>query len=239
MWECALKRSGQFEVIGRFATREFALHEAWPGGAGRPALWIEPVSGVAHLAYVSGGEVRYCQSDPWTKAGGFRGWRYGGLTPTPGTVQTIAVFTGGYTDPSIVVMPTREVIVSARLEASPHTVTLRRSRDQGATWEDIAVGTFTANLTQLTLWQHRGVLQGVGIVGSNAVYRRSDDGGVNAADLDSSGTKTATIAAADDEQPALALDPTRVPYAVVNVGGTLVVYVSEDGGNTWTEADTI
>ena len=239
MWEYALRRSGQFEIIGRFATREFALHEAWPSAMGRPALWIEPVSGIAHLAFVNSGSIYYCQSDPWSKAGGFRGWRYGGLTPTPGTPQTVAVFAGSYTDPSVVVMPTREVIVSARAEASPNAVTLKRSLDQGNSWTEIPVGTLTTDLTQAALWQRRGVLQLVGIVGANAVYRRSDDGGVNAADLDSAHVKTATIATADDEQPAVAVDPTGTPYAVVNVGGTLAVYVSEDGGNSWSEADTI
>jgi len=231
------------DSTGNFVTREYLYLLAWvPSGEKLyPAAWCEPVTGLCHIVYVQGEDVWYMQSDPWTQQGSFRGWRYGGLTPIKGTPQTIAVCTGGYTDPSIVVMDTREIIVSARASASPNAITLKRSLDQGATWEEVAVGTFVADLTQLALWQRDGVLHGAGITGGNAVYRRSDDGGVTAAPLDgdSPPATSATIVAAEDEQPAIVIDPTGTPYAVVNTGAALAVMVSKDGGNTWAQADTV
>lgn len=237
--EYALRQSGAYASLGRFATREFALLQAIiTGGPSRPAVCVEPVTGICHLAYVSGEDVRYTQSDPWI-ATGFRGWRYGNLAPIKGTPQTIAVFEGGYTDPSVVVMPGRTVIVSARSTTAPYPVTLKRSLNQGRTWEDIPVGTFVADLTQLSLTQHRGVLHGAGIVGSNAVYRYSDDGGTTAKSLDRTATVTATICAAEDEQPDIVRDPTGVLYVTCNNGTAIVIMTSSDGGNTWAETDSI
>ncbi|HOQ98217.1 MAG TPA: sialidase family protein [Anaerolineae bacterium] len=237
--EYALRQSGAYASLGRFATREFALLQAIiTGGPSRPALCVEPVTGICHLAYVSGEDVRYTQSDPWI-ASGFRGWRYGNLAPIKGTPQTIAVFEGGYTDPSVVVMPGRTVIVSARSTTAPYPVTLKRSLNQGRTWEDVPVGSFVADLTQLSLTQHRGVLHGAGIIGNNAVYRYSDDGGTTANSLDRTATVTATICAAEDEQPDIVRDPTGVLYVTCNNGTAIVIMTSSDGGNTWAETDSI
>lgn len=237
--EYALRQSGAYASLGRFATREFALLQAIiTGGPSRPAVCVEPVTGICHLAYVSGEDVRYTQSDPWI-ATGFRGWRYGNLAPIKGTPQTIAVFEGGYTDPSVVVMPGRTVIVSARSTTAPYPVTLKRSLNQGRTWEDVPVGTFVADLTQLSLTQHRGVLHGAGIVGSNAVYRYSDDGGTTAKSLDRTATVTAIICAAEDEQPDIVRDPTGVLYVTCNNGTAIVIMTSSDGGNTWADTDSV
>jgi len=223
-----------------FVTREYADLSAWfPSGyVGRPAVCIEPVTGICHLAYVSGEDVRYTQSDPWI-ATGFRGWRYGNLAPIKGTPQTIAVFEGGYTDPSVVVMPGRTVIVSARSTTAPYPVTLKRSLNQGRTWEDVPVGTFVADLTQLSLTQHRGVLHGAGIVGSNAVYRYSDDGGTTAKSLDRTATVTAIICAAEDEQPDIVRDPTGILYVPCKTSTGIVIMTSSDGGNTWADTDSV
>jgi len=241
LWDYGIKgNGGSYVALGQFYTREYIEGDCQiVAGAKSPCMSMESVTGICHLVYVDGGNIRYCQSDPWSAGTGFPGWRYGGLTSIPGTPQTIAVFPGGYEHPSVVELPTGEVIVSARASASPYGVTLKHTLNQGETWEDVPVGTFVANLTQLALWQHYGILHGAGIVGTNAVYRRSDDGGTVAAPLDWGGTATATICAADDEQPAIVRDPTGVLYASVVVGGTVTIMFSDDGGNTWAQADTV
>jgi hypothetical protein len=121
--------------IGEFANRELAiqaLRVVEETAGSQPALAFHALTGMVHLAWNSEQDICYTSSDEsWT------GWRYGDKAPVAGTVQKTYVWQEqDHDNPSIVLLPTGELIVTAR-RVSTKAVEARRSYDYGLTWQEV------------------------------------------------------------------------------------------------------
>lgn len=93
-------------------------------------------------------------------------------------------------------------------------------------------------LSHASVTEQHGTLHVVGYAGGYVYYRRSIDGGASA-EAFLSGSTSSQVAASDDEQPDLVILPTGAVVVAVSNGGSVELWETLTGGETWTLAGSV